>query len=60
MTCELPFPFPYTIHNFYPPICTRCSHEFCYDCLAPYHKIRDADNRLHAPGYPWHTSNLKA
>ncbi|KAK3315464.1 hypothetical protein B0H66DRAFT_628584 [Apodospora peruviana] len=39
--------------------CTTCKHEFCWDCLAGYRQIIQADNRAHSKSCPWHPDNLK-
>ncbi|KAM7203977.1 hypothetical protein V8F33_001948 [Rhypophila sp. PSN 637] len=38
--------------------CINCRHQFCWDCLASYLKILEADNRVHAKTCPWHPNNL--
>ncbi|OIW27611.1 hypothetical protein CONLIGDRAFT_441211 [Coniochaeta ligniaria NRRL 30616] len=39
--------------------CIKCSHQFCWDCLADHRRIVEEDNSVHLERCPWHPSNIK-
>ena len=38
--------------------CKRCKHEFCWQCLAAQHKIREIGNTAHKTSCKFHSTNL--
>ncbi|KAL1839319.1 hypothetical protein VTJ49DRAFT_1647 [Mycothermus thermophilus] len=39
--------------------CSKCKHEFCWDCMADYKMIRAYDNSKHDRRCPWYPDNIK-
>jgi hypothetical protein len=37
---------------------TQCRHEFCFECLADYQKIRRKGNSAHKKSCKYHSSHL--
>ncbi|KAL2265816.1 hypothetical protein VTJ83DRAFT_6916 [Remersonia thermophila] len=38
--------------------CSKCKHEFCWDCMADYKMIRQYDNSKHDAKCPWYPDNI--
>jgi len=39
--------------------CTKCLHEFCWICMAPYNSIRDEGNTAHDRSCKYHSSRIR-